>query len=92
MPGEAAVRFRPPVTDVADMDALVRLAKRDERLILDSVKGDEHIFVVDDAGSVYQYRVREISQTLRRPPRHRGQAAPTVPQPRTVPDTYMTLR
>src|SRR5664280_1030241 len=48
-----------PVTDVADMEALVRLAKRYERLILHSKKGDEHTFVVDDAGSIYRYRVRE---------------------------------
>jgi len=77
VPGDADLPPGLPVTDVADMEALVRLAKRYERLILHSEKGDEHTFVVDDAGSIYRYRVRE---TFRRSRRQHDQAPASVPQ------------
>jgi glucose-6-phosphate 1-dehydrogenase len=73
------------VTDLADMEALVRLAKRYERLILHSEKGDEHTFVVDDAGSIYRYRARE---TIRQSWRQRGEAPASVPQQRDDPHEF----
>ena len=85
VPGDAGLPPGLPVTDVADMEALVRLAERYERLILHSEKGDEHTFVVDDAGSIYRYRVRETFQRSRR---QRGQAAASVPQQRDDPHQF----
>jgi hypothetical protein len=46
-----------PVTEMENMAGLVQLAKRYERLILHEEKGGEHIFTLDDAGSVYRYRM-----------------------------------
>ena len=83
--GDAEMPPGLPVTDVADMEALVRLAERYERLVLHSEDGDDHTFVVDDAGSIYRYRVRETFRRSRRP---RGQATASVPQQRDDPHQF----
>ena len=85
VPGDVGLPPGLPVTDVADMEALVRLAKRYERLILHSEKSGEHTFVVDDAGSIYRHRVREDP---RRSWRHRGPATASVPQQRDDPHQF----
>lgn len=71
------------VTELADIESLVRLAHHHDRMILRVVDGDEHAYVVEEGGSVYRYR------TL---PRPAGPLPPVVPPrppapPRTAEDT-----
>ena len=44
------------VTELADMESLVRLAQHHDRIILHVVDGHEHAYLVEDDGSVYRYR------------------------------------
>ncbi|HWN21912.1 MAG TPA: signal peptidase I [Gaiellaceae bacterium] len=66
------VASRPPdwarVTELADMDALVRLAEHHGRMILHLVDGSRHSFVVEEGGNAYRYTV----------------GGPTWPAPRLV--------
>ena len=71
------------VTELADIESLVRLAQHHDRMILHVVDGDEHVYVVEEAGSVYRYRTRF---------RPADPPAPIVPPrppapPRTAEDT-----
>ena len=71
------------VTELADIESLVRLAQHHDRMIMHVVDGDEHAYVVEEAGSVYRYRTR---------PRPADPPAPVVPPrppvpPRTAEDT-----
>ena len=71
------------MTELADIESLVRLAQHHDRMILHVVDGDEHAYVVEEAGSVYRYRTR---------PRPADPPAPVVPPrppvpPRTAEDT-----
>ncbi|MGH3071118.1 MAG: signal peptidase I [Gaiellaceae bacterium] len=45
------------VTELADMDALVRLALHHGRLILHVVEGRDHCYVVEEGGAAFCYRV-----------------------------------
>jgi hypothetical protein len=45
------------VTDLAEMDALVRLAEHHGRLILHLVDGAAHSYVVEDGANAFRYRV-----------------------------------
>lgn len=44
------------VTELADMESLVRLAEHDERMILHLAENGEHSYVVEEAGGAYRYR------------------------------------
>jgi signal peptidase I len=44
------------VTELADMESLVRLAQHHDRMILHVVDEPEHVYVVEEGGSVYRYR------------------------------------
>ncbi|MBA3348287.1 MAG: signal peptidase I [Actinobacteria bacterium] len=54
------VTLRPPdwtrVTELGDMESLVRLAEHHDRMILHLVEAGEHSFVVEEATGVYRYR------------------------------------
>lgn len=79
------VRSRPQewtrVTDLADIDGLVRLAEQHDRLIFHVVDEHEHAYLVEEDGSVYRYRTRlpVASPPVQVPPR------PPAPQ-RTAED------
>ena len=45
------------VTELADMDALVRVAQHQGRLILHVAEGREDAYVVEDGGNAFRYRV-----------------------------------
>ncbi len=45
------------VTELADMESLVRLAEHHGRMILHLVDGSRHDYVVEEGGSVYRYTV-----------------------------------
>lgn len=44
------------ITDLADFDALVRLAVRHDRMVLHAEADGEHTYLVEDAGAWYRYR------------------------------------
>ncbi len=71
------------VTELADIESLVRLAQHHDRMILHVVDGDEHAYVVEEAGSVYRYRTRLRPAD---PPAPVVPPRPPVP-PRTAEDT-----
>jgi hypothetical protein len=78
------VAARPPdtgrVTELADMESLVRLAGHHGRMVLHLVDGPRHSFVVEEGGNVYRYTV----------------GGPTWPVPRLVAsdleDTFVSGR
>lgn len=45
------------VTELADIDALVRVAEHHGKLILDVAEGHDRSYVVEDGGNAYRYRV-----------------------------------
>ena len=45
------------VVELADMDALVRLAEHQGKLILDITEGSDRFYAVEDGSTVYRYRV-----------------------------------
>ena len=74
------------VTELADMESLVRLAEHHDRIILHVVDGSDDAYLVEDDGSVYRYRTG-------RPPA----APPPAPVPpgrrrRSVPPTTAPAR
>ena len=58
------------VTELADMESLVRLAEHHGRMILHVIDGPRHSYLVEEAGSVYRYTA----------------GGPSLPAPRLVPD------
>jgi len=66
------VRSRPHewarATDLADIGSLVRLAEQHERMIFHFSEGDEHSYVVDDAGSLFRYRTSVPTRLPPSPP------------------------
>lgn len=44
------------VTDLADVDSLVRVAELHDRVVLHWRRGNEHAYVVDDGATTYRYR------------------------------------
>lgn len=66
------------VTELADVESLVRLAQRHDRMILHVVDGAEHTYVVEEEGSVYRYRAsaQAASPPLPLPLSQRPSAAP----------------
>jgi hypothetical protein len=45
------------VIDLADIEALVRVAEHHGKLILHVTEANERCFAVEDGGTVYRYRV-----------------------------------
>ena len=44
------------ITDLADFEALARLAERYDRMVLHAEADGEHTYLIDDAGAWYRYR------------------------------------
>jgi signal peptidase I len=69
------------VTDLTDMEALVRVAQHQGRLILHVTEGREHAYVVEDGGNAFRYRLgpleplAPVSWPPVRDPRARGDEA-----------------
>ena len=61
------------VTEFADIEGLVRLAEHHDRMILHVVDEREHVYVVEEEGSVYRYRTGARTAVL--PPVHAPRAA-----------------
>lgn len=61
------------ITEVADVESLVRLAQHYDRMILHLVEGDAHSYVVEEGTSVYRYRTS--------PP----ESLPSIVEPRQAP-------
>ena len=55
------------MTDLADIGSLVRVAEQHDRLIFHLVEGDEHSYLVEDAGSVFRYRTKPVPARLPSP-------------------------
>ena len=55
------------MTELADIRSLVRVAEQHERLIFHLVEGDEHSYLVEDAGSVFRYRTKSVPARLPSP-------------------------
>ena len=69
------------VTDLADIESLVRLAEHHDRMILHVVDEHEHVYLVEEDGSVYRYRTGARTAVL--PPVHtprRPAAAQRAPE------------
>ena len=56
VPARATVPAERWVTEIDDMDALVRIADAYERVILHVVENGEDVYLVDDGVAVYRYR------------------------------------
>lgn len=71
---------RSRITDLADFDALARLAVRYDRMILHAESDGEHTYLVEDAGAWYRYRSGQ-RQTHELPPADtaRGTTVPVAP-------------
>jgi signal peptidase I len=52
------------VTEIDDMDALVRIADTYERVILHVVDGGEDVYLVDDGVAVYRHRPLKVAPTV----------------------------
>jgi len=52
------------VTEIDDMDALVRIADAYERVILHVVEGGEDVYLVDDGVAVYRHRPLAVPATV----------------------------
>ena len=74
------------VTELADMESLVRLAQHHDRMILHVSDEDEHLYVVEEGGVVYRYRTGSRPAPPPAPPPPR----PAAPQ-RTADDTGTAL-
>ena len=55
------------VTDVADMESLVRLADHYDRVVLRTSDGTHHAYLVDDGVAVYRYRAGSGTEGVRAP-------------------------
>ena len=55
------------VTDVADMESLVRLADHYDRVVLRTSDGAHHAYLVDDGVAVYRYRAGSGTEGARAP-------------------------
>ncbi len=57
------------VTEIDDMDALVRIADAYERVILHVVENGEDVYLVDDGVAVYRYRPPSVPIAVGAEPR-----------------------
>ena len=57
------------VTELDDMDALVRIADAYERVILHLVENGDDVYLVDDGVAVYRYRVESPTLVMGAEPR-----------------------
>ena len=55
------------MTEIDDMDALVRIADTYERVILHVVERGEDVYLVDDGISVYRHRPVRVASAVRIP-------------------------
>lgn len=64
VPARAIVPPERWVTEIDDMDALVRIADAYERVILHVVEGGEDVYLVDDGVAVYRHRPLAVPATV----------------------------
>jgi hypothetical protein len=82
------------ITELADVESLVRLAEHYDRMVLHLVERDAHSYVVEEGTGIYRYRTspsesfppiveaREPPPGPARPPRRRLRPASTRKAPR----------
>ena len=69
VPARATVPAERWVTELDDMDALVRIADAYERVILHLVENGDDVYLVDDGVAVYRYRVESPTLVMGAEPR-----------------------
>jgi hypothetical protein len=69
VPARATVPAERWVTELDDMDALVRIADAYERVILHVVENGEDVYLVDDGVAVYRHRVASTALAVGAEPR-----------------------
>jgi signal peptidase I len=67
VPAATAIPESRWVTDVADMESLVRLADHYDRVVLRTSEGAHHAYLVDDGVAVYRYRAGSGTEGARAP-------------------------